>query len=193
MTTRREFIASVLFSSVALAIPSRLFANADPWRTVFPAIRARIKPPHFPNRTFYLSRFGAKPDGRTDCTAAFRAAIDQCSKAGEGGNTSNFLILASHRDNFAVSDLESFYFRHRRRQDPYVYDRRVQHRPHPSRPQPPLPLQNNRRREVSQSRGPPARTAKDTSAHFRRRLLAQKDLSVADVARRSLHGRTVLR
>ena len=34
----------------------------------------------------------------------------------------------------------------------------------------------------------PARTTENSPAHFRRRLLAQEDLPVADVARRSLHG-----
>src|SRR5829696_8290968 len=84
MTTRREFIASVLFSSAALAIPPRLFADSDPWRTLMPSIRARIKSPRFPSRALYLNRYGAKPDGRTDCTAAFREAIDRCSKLGGG-------------------------------------------------------------------------------------------------------------
>jgi polygalacturonase len=44
-----------------------------------PSILARIKPPRFPNRTFHLK---TNPD--TDCTAAFRSVIDQCSKAGGG-------------------------------------------------------------------------------------------------------------
>ena len=85
MTTRRDFIKDLLLSSVALAIAApRVFAAEDPWQTVFPSILNRIKPPRFPKRTLYLNRFGAKPDGRTDCTAAFRNAIDQCSKAGGG-------------------------------------------------------------------------------------------------------------
>lgn len=84
MQTRRDFIKELLLSSAALAIAPRVFAADDPWKTVFPSIRERIKPPRFPKRTLYLNRFGAKPDGRTDCTAAFRAAIYQCSKAGGG-------------------------------------------------------------------------------------------------------------
>ncbi len=85
MTTRRDFIKDLLFSSAVLSISPRvLLAQTDPWQTVFPSIINRIKPPRFPKRTLYLNRFGAKPDGRTDCTAAFRKAIDQCSKAGGG-------------------------------------------------------------------------------------------------------------
>ena len=52
--------------------------------------------------------------GRTNSDGIFRTKISTQDDEGvaidEGGNTSNFVILASHRDNFAVSDLESFYF-----------------------------------------------------------------------------------
>ena len=86
MTTRRDFIKELLISSAVLSVAPRLLMAqpADPWQTVMPSILKRIKPPRFPKRTLYLNRFGAKPDGRTDCTAAFRNAIDQCSKAGGG-------------------------------------------------------------------------------------------------------------
>ena len=86
MTTRREFIRHLLVGGVAVAAAPHLFAfpaAANPWDMV-PSILARIKPPRFPNRTFYVDRFGAKGDGRTDCTPAFRRAIDQCTKAGGG-------------------------------------------------------------------------------------------------------------
>jgi len=85
MQTRRDFIKDLLISSAILSVsPCVLLAETDPWKTVFPSILQRIKPPRFPKRTLYLNRFGAKPDGRTDCTAAFRNAINQCSKAGGG-------------------------------------------------------------------------------------------------------------
>ena len=87
MTTRREFIRDLLVGGVAIAAAPHLFAfpsAASPWETVMPSIRERIKPPRFPKRTFNLSRFGARGDGQTDCTPAFRRAIDQCAKAGGG-------------------------------------------------------------------------------------------------------------
>jgi rhamnogalacturonyl hydrolase YesR/polygalacturonase len=87
MTTRREFIKHGLLGGVALAVAPRLvvaWAAEDPWQTVFPSILDRLRPPQFPKRTFYLDRFGAKADGQTDCTAAFRRAIDECAKAGGG-------------------------------------------------------------------------------------------------------------
>ena len=85
MTTRREFISNILLASAAVAVSPRLIiATDDPWQTLMPAILNRIKPPRFPKRAFYLTRFGAKGDGATDCTGAFRSAIEQCAKAGGG-------------------------------------------------------------------------------------------------------------
>ena len=88
MSSRREFIRDLLVGSAAIAVSPRLFAfpaaAASPWETVMPSILARIKPPRFPNRTFDLNKFGAKGDGRTDCTLAFRRAINECTKAGGG-------------------------------------------------------------------------------------------------------------
>ena len=82
MITRREFIKHLALGAAAVSVyPRLLLAADDPWQTVMPGILARIKPPRFPNRTFHLTANG---DGKTDCTAAFRAAIDQCSKAGGG-------------------------------------------------------------------------------------------------------------
>src|SRR5258708_6607528 len=73
--SRRSFIAG-------LAATARLSA-ADSWAQV-PAILRRINAPAFPGRTFDLTRYGARDDGKTDCTAAFKRAIDECSQAGGG-------------------------------------------------------------------------------------------------------------
>ncbi|GAB2964666.1 exopolygalacturonase PelB [Streptomyces pseudoechinosporeus] len=48
------------------------------------AIAARVMPPRFPARDFPVTRYGAVGDGATDCTAAFRDAVDACHKAGGG-------------------------------------------------------------------------------------------------------------
>ncbi|MFI6318021.1 glycosyl hydrolase family 28 protein [Nonomuraea sp. NPDC050556] len=56
---------------------------ADPWDQV-PTILARIVPPTFPDRTFSIADYGAKPDNTTDCTPAFRNAIAACNAAGGG-------------------------------------------------------------------------------------------------------------
>ena len=58
-------------------------AADDPWAAL-PQILKRIQPPKFPNRDFEVTRFGAKADGKADCTGAFRDAIAAANKAGGG-------------------------------------------------------------------------------------------------------------
>ncbi len=55
----------------------------DGWRQV-PAILARIRPPAFPRRCFDITDHGAVGDGVTMNTAAIRAAIKACHRAGGG-------------------------------------------------------------------------------------------------------------
>jgi polygalacturonase len=58
-------------------------ADEQGWERV-PSILARIKSPTFAAREFPVTRFGAKGDGTTDCTNAFRRAINTCATAGGG-------------------------------------------------------------------------------------------------------------
>lgn len=58
-------------------------SNPLPWGKVA-GIRARIKPPVFPERDFKVTDFGAVGDGITTNTGAFKAAIASCSAAGGG-------------------------------------------------------------------------------------------------------------
>jgi polygalacturonase len=90
MTSRRNFLKGFLVGSSAVVfIPHErtlgfLITEDDPWRSVMPKILARIKAPVFPKRDFVITKFGAKADGPTDSTAAFRQAISACNKAGGG-------------------------------------------------------------------------------------------------------------
>ncbi len=65
-----------------LAIPL-LHAEPAEWAQV-PKILARVHAPMFPARDFVITNYGAVADGRTDCTAAIRRAIDICALAGGG-------------------------------------------------------------------------------------------------------------
>src|SRR2546430_1002196 len=54
-----------------------------PWQAA-PDIVNAIKPLDFPNVNFDVTKYSAKGDGKTDNTAAFKAAIADCNKAGGG-------------------------------------------------------------------------------------------------------------
>ena len=87
ITPRRDFLKKILASTAAsqgliLFTPAQN-VTADPWSQL-PQILARIKAPTFPKREFSITKFGAKADGKTDCTEAFRKAVAACNKAGGG-------------------------------------------------------------------------------------------------------------
>jgi polygalacturonase len=97
VSDRRDFIKALLAGggsalllaelsqSRAVASTLPLLSQADgPWEILFPIILNRIKAPVFPQRDFPVTRFGAVGGGQTDCTAAFRKAIEACNKAGGG-------------------------------------------------------------------------------------------------------------
>jgi polygalacturonase len=91
MNSRREFLRNLtLAASGSLFLRSALAESLlepaprlDPWSQLHEILR-QIKPPTFPRRDFSIIRFGAKGDGKTDCTNAFRDAIAACQKAGGG-------------------------------------------------------------------------------------------------------------
>jgi polygalacturonase len=96
MASRRDFIKSVLLTGAAATVNSRilagqpdtvswLLAQADgPWEIIMPVILGRIQRPRFPDRVFSVTKFGGRGDGQTDCTNAFRRAINECNRAGGG-------------------------------------------------------------------------------------------------------------
>jgi polygalacturonase len=88
--SRRRFLARSLagaaLAGVCRGVPlDRLFAQAqdDLWATAG-SILSRIKAPTFPPRDIPITQHGARGDGTTDCTGAFRAAIEACHAAGGG-------------------------------------------------------------------------------------------------------------
>ncbi len=92
---RRRFISA--FSSAALlgctalsgcvtsatAAQKRARISNQAW-LVAAKIYREIKAPHFPNREFLATDFGAKGDGVSDNSQAFAAAIAQCHQLGGG-------------------------------------------------------------------------------------------------------------
>src|SRR5258705_7303574 len=85
MLTRRRLLIHGGFAGIALA-GGRLDLLAyqeDLWATASTILR-RIKAPVFPARDVSVTNHGAKGDGTTDCTPAFRAAIEACRAAGGG-------------------------------------------------------------------------------------------------------------
>jgi polygalacturonase len=92
-SSRREFVKAAAAVGVAALLPSsargetmaRQAGSAEEhgWSRV-PSILERIKPPRFAVKQFPITRFGAKGDGATDCTDAFRRAIAACVAQGGG-------------------------------------------------------------------------------------------------------------
>ena len=69
--------------SPLLALAANINTRSDPWAEM-PRILERIKAPHFPDREFNITKFGAVGDNQVDCTGAFAEAIAACRKAGGG-------------------------------------------------------------------------------------------------------------
>ena len=79
---RRDFLVQSALVPAAFAAWVEALQD-DLWATAS-QILARVKPPEFPARDVDLLRHGAKGDGATDCSGAFRAAIAACHDAGGG-------------------------------------------------------------------------------------------------------------
>ena len=100
MSSRRDFVKNLLLSGAAASFAPSVIAGRSPsvidslrwldpqadgpWELIQPRILSQITRPKFPARTFNIAKFGAKPDGITDCTAAFRSAIAECNQRGGG-------------------------------------------------------------------------------------------------------------
>lgn len=75
----RSFQFLLIFS--IFSITSAVAQNC--WEQV-PQILSQIQAPNFPDRQFTITTFGAVGDGKTDCSAAIRKAIEACYTAGGG-------------------------------------------------------------------------------------------------------------
>lgn len=80
---RRSFLATAGAAALAAGPKAVVAQAADPWAEG-QAIVARTRAPSFPSRTFAVTSYGARGNGSTDCTDAFRRAIAACNAAGGG-------------------------------------------------------------------------------------------------------------
>jgi polygalacturonase len=76
-------LRALRLAPLLLVLAAAFVARADDWAEMN-TILQRIVPPTFPARDFDVTAFGAVGDGKTDCRAAFAAAIALCSKSGGG-------------------------------------------------------------------------------------------------------------
>ncbi|ACT60436.1 glycoside hydrolase family 28 protein [Hirschia baltica] len=82
--SRRSFMYASAFCGVSACQTNLPRAFADPVWEKAEQIRQKITPPSIPKAQFLLTDFDARGDGIFDNTAAFKAAIDACRKAGGG-------------------------------------------------------------------------------------------------------------
>jgi polygalacturonase len=76
-------LAAGFFAVILHAQEADSVRKGDGWEQL-PAILKGIVQPTFPQKDFPVTTFGAKGDGKTDCTKAFRKAIDACARSGGG-------------------------------------------------------------------------------------------------------------
>jgi len=74
------FFLLFLATGLAQQIPSGSEAGWNQVKNILSAVKA----PRFPSRNFSILNYGAKGDGITDCTRAFKDAIEACNQAGGG-------------------------------------------------------------------------------------------------------------
>jgi polygalacturonase len=110
--TYQTFCLAVLLT-IFLSIGCKPTINKKPindgWSQL-PKILENIKAPQFPVKEFIITDFGAKGDSITDCTLAFKNAIEACNKSGGGkvivpkGNYSTGAIYLKSNVNLHLED-----------------------------------------------------------------------------------------
>ncbi|MBN2008283.1 glycoside hydrolase family 28 protein [candidate division KSB1 bacterium] len=95
---RRYILIGIILSFHLIVVCKAQIPRDDAWNQL-PDILSRIVPPIFLDNYFLVTNYGAVADGQTDCTLAFRQAIQTCHDAG-GGHVvvpkGNFLTGAIH-------------------------------------------------------------------------------------------------
>ena len=82
---RRSFVITFLCCLLAICyVAAQQTAPILQGWDEYPAILKRISPPAFPQKDFIITKYGAVGDDKTDCTSAFKKAIEKCNAAGGG-------------------------------------------------------------------------------------------------------------
>ena len=78
----KKVLLSALLLGAALTVSAQ--SKYDHYYTNLPIEIEHVQEVKFPSAALNIAQFGAVPDGKTDCTKAFAAAIDSISKMGGG-------------------------------------------------------------------------------------------------------------
>ncbi len=77
------YISLLCFITASVVFAQQNPSDPQGWDAV-PSILKRIFPPAFPDKDFIVTKFGAVGNGKTDCSRAFRKAIEKCNASGGG-------------------------------------------------------------------------------------------------------------
>ena len=77
------FIFLLCLFAVSFLLAQQVDSTLQGW-DAFPALLKRISSPVFPHKEFDVTKFGAIGNGKTDCSKAFKKAIDKCYAEGGG-------------------------------------------------------------------------------------------------------------
>ncbi|MFA4871117.1 MAG: glycoside hydrolase family 28 protein [Pedobacter sp.] len=130
----RVCLIAMIFTSTALSVTAQQ-STGIVWKTTaeplkeMELIRKQIKAPAFPARDFMITNYGAKGDGKTLNTEAFKKAIAACAKSGGGrvvvplGNFFTGAIHLKSNVNLHLADSAKITFSVETKNYPIVFGR----------------------------------------------------------------------
>jgi polygalacturonase len=77
------FIVLCCLLAISFSVSRQPDSVVQGWDAL-PALLQKISPPVFPHKDFPVTKYGAIGDGKTDCSSAFKKAIETCNLHGGG-------------------------------------------------------------------------------------------------------------